>query len=111
MDIIPGDVNSRFMSIHVALMMIGLGAWCTIVTLHRECRTFARGMGLVALASMYVVAGILYLITIQSRAYHDWAREWPGAARVFEAPVCFFYAIDHVLAPHAGGTALHALIQ
>lgn len=111
MDIIPGDVNSRFLVIHVMLMLLGLGAWCTAVTLWRKCSTFSSTMRLALLAVAYVGAGILYLITLQSRTYREFAHGWPVAGRVFEAPVWLFCAVDYVLAPHAGGTALHALTQ
>ena len=107
MDIIPGDVNSRFMFIHVLLMVGAVGAWCTFQTLRRE-RHWVR---LFLCATGYVALGILYLIALQSRVYRDLARDYPLAARAFQSPVWLFCAVDHVLAPHAGGTAIGSLVQ
>lgn len=107
MDIIPGDANSRFMFIHVLLLVGAVGAWCTVQTLRRECRAITLFLWFTG----YVALGILYLIALQSRIYHEFARDFPLAARAFQSPIWLFCAVDHVLAPHAGGTALHALAQ
>lgn len=111
MDIIPGDVNSRFVFIDILLLLLVFMARCTIDTLRRECTTLSRARTLALVFICYVAAGIVYLLFLQSHGYHEFAREHSVIAGMLEAPVRLFCLVDYVLAPHAGGTALHSLLR
>lgn len=109
MDFIPGGANTRFVFIHMLLLAVGVGAWCTYLTLRRECRSISRLRTYLILTILYVSAGVVYLMVLQSATYLAAASAYPWAADVVETPVWLFGLVDRLLAPHAGGTALHAL--
>jgi hypothetical protein len=111
MDIIPGDVNSRFVFIHILHLLLGFGAWCTIRVLWREWNTLSRATAMALVFIGYAASGVVYLLMLQSQGYREFAGHHPVVAGVVEAPVWLFSMVDYVLAPHAGGTALHSLLR
>lgn len=111
MDFIPGGANTRFVFIHMLLFAVGVGTWCTYLTLRRDCRSISRLRTYLILTILYVACGVVYLMILQSSTYRAVADAYPWAADAVEAPVWLFCLVDRLLAPHAGGTALHALLH
>lgn len=111
MDIIPPDVHGRFMLIHLLVLCAWTGAICTAVVARQACTSFERARNVVIFLLAYLGAGILYLIILQTPAYGEFQHNHPLLSWVFRAPAAAYGAVDTVIGKHAGGTALHALVN
>lgn len=106
METIAGEAHSRFLLIHTILLVFIVGAGC-VATVGARFANWRNGSQIFILLCAYYIAGVLYLLFLQSETYQS-----AGPLRhVIDLPVHLFAAVDAVLAHFVGGTALHGLLK